>query len=343
MTADIDVDVAIVGAGLSGLVCARRLNQRGVRTILLEKSRGVGGRLATRRVEGTPIDHGVRYIEAQGPYTQQLIQQMAAMGILSVVTSSPVLDSALDCHTEARETPPLLYIASPGMTAIAKALAVDLALHRQHRVESLDCRADRWCLGVIAAEESKTITATAVVFAIPAPQILPLLPTLADETLSQLATALTAVTFDPSFTVMVGYQAQSKPSRCLGLRSPTPNLSWVGFEAQKRLMSAPVLVLQSSIELARRAIDTMSLDAIADEMVASAETIEPVAALGAPQWRQIHRWRYGFCRRPHSRPHLALRQPLPLVCCGDWCGGNTIEAAMASGHAAAAAIAAMLP
>ncbi|HMN99151.1 MAG TPA: FAD-dependent oxidoreductase [Miltoncostaeaceae bacterium] len=50
--------VAVVGAGLAGLAAARELRADGHEVVVLEKSRGLGGRLATRWAEGTVLDHG---------------------------------------------------------------------------------------------------------------------------------------------------------------------------------------------------------------------------------------------------------------------------------------------
>ena len=52
------VRVAVVGAGLAGLAAARELRGDGHEVVVLEKSRGLGGRLASRRAAGTVLDHG---------------------------------------------------------------------------------------------------------------------------------------------------------------------------------------------------------------------------------------------------------------------------------------------
>lgn len=52
------IDVAIVGAGLAGLSCARRLAQDGIKFVVLEASDAVGGRVRTDRVEGFLLDRG---------------------------------------------------------------------------------------------------------------------------------------------------------------------------------------------------------------------------------------------------------------------------------------------
>ncbi|MEO1765578.1 MAG: FAD-dependent oxidoreductase, partial [Cyanobacteria bacterium J06629_18] len=54
-----------------------------------------------------------------------------------------------------------------------------------------------------------------------------------------------------------------------------------------------------------------------------------------PQWIQVHRWRYAFPKTPLQQNCLPADTSSPLVCCGDWCGGNLVESAILSGIAAA--------
>lgn len=56
------LDVAVVGAGLSGLVCARRLVAAGKRVVVLEASARVGGRMFGREIDGTLFDLGGQWL-----------------------------------------------------------------------------------------------------------------------------------------------------------------------------------------------------------------------------------------------------------------------------------------
>ncbi|HAJ60832.1 MAG TPA: FAD-dependent oxidoreductase, partial [Cyanobacteria bacterium UBA8543] len=64
----------------AGLTCAQQLHQAGYSVVVVEKSRGVGGRVATRRLNDTHADHGVRYLEPQGKLLQQLIERLLQRG-----------------------------------------------------------------------------------------------------------------------------------------------------------------------------------------------------------------------------------------------------------------------
>lgn len=59
--------LAVIGAGLSGVAAARGLADRGARVTILEKSRGFGGRCASKRWQGHVVDHGAQYFTLRDP------------------------------------------------------------------------------------------------------------------------------------------------------------------------------------------------------------------------------------------------------------------------------------
>lgn len=54
-------DHLVIGAGLSGLTLAHFLRKTQLRTVVIEKSRGLGGRMATRRLGELTFDHGAQF------------------------------------------------------------------------------------------------------------------------------------------------------------------------------------------------------------------------------------------------------------------------------------------
>jgi renalase len=59
--------LALIGAGIAGLSCATLLQQAGLEVSLFDKSRGVGGRMSTRRGDDWQCDHGAQYFTARHP------------------------------------------------------------------------------------------------------------------------------------------------------------------------------------------------------------------------------------------------------------------------------------
>jgi renalase len=338
-------DVAIIGAGLAGLTCAQQLHQAGYSVIVVEKSRGVGGRVATRRLHHTCADHGVRYLEAQGKRSKQLISRLETRSILQVWTDTIYnlkTNSELGSLDSGSNIP--RYVAPEGMTAIAKYLAVGLEIWLNRRMQSLTPTDNStWNLTLEPQLESQNeLQVKAVVMAIPAPQALMLLEPLAPNFLTAgFLDNLRSVEFDPCLSVMAGYPAQRQEE--LEHLNPAwkactlqdSDLAWIGLDSSKRKSpQMPIFVLQSSAEFAKLHLDTEDLNSVGQLLLSHAAQLL-IPWLDTPDWFQVHRWRYAFPSHCLNKEYLDEKTSIPLICCGDWCGGNLIENAIVSGLAAA--------
>ncbi|CUQ65896.1 NAD(P)/FAD-dependent oxidoreductase [Candidatus Nitrospira inopinata] len=67
----------IIGAGLAGLACARRLTQAGVTCTVLEASDGVGGRARTDRVDGFLLDRGFQVLLTGYPEAGRILDYVS--------------------------------------------------------------------------------------------------------------------------------------------------------------------------------------------------------------------------------------------------------------------------
>ena len=343
------IDVAIIGAGLAGLVCAQRLQRAGYGVVILEKSRGLGGRVATRRLPDTCADHGLRWLEAQGPQSQQLIDALLGRGL------EPWAGEVYQWQKD--ELMPIApsprYVAPDGMTVVAKYLSSGLEIWRGQRVAAVSPDEQGWSLMLEPLEgEGRSLSARALVMAIPAPQALALLQPLAASLEPEFLDKLAAVQFNPCITAIARFSAAERgwfdaPPWSAVNFSESADLHWVSIDSRKgRNLDCPVLVIQSSPAFAETHLDTTDLVPVGNELLQQT-AMHLLPGLPSPQILQVHRWRYATVRSPYSRTYLSAAQPSPLVLAGDWCSpeeaaNRSVEQALDSGIAAADAINALL-
>ncbi|MFW6358810.1 MAG: NAD(P)/FAD-dependent oxidoreductase [Chroococcales cyanobacterium] len=328
-------DIAVLGAGLAGLTCAKALQRSGYDVVILEKSRGVGGRVATRRLHHTCVDHGLPYLDVQGEQTQHLIEQLHTQQTLCHWKNSEYVFKQGQLRSESSLSP--RYIAPEGMTAIAKSVATHLKIWRPCRVTKLTPMANQWHLTLESPPEMpQTVSAKAIVLAIPAPQALALVAEL--DVPQSMLSSLQSVEFDPCLVVMAGYASQSELAWNAIAFEDHPNLAWISLESSKRQNSQEsVFVVHSTAQFAQKFLDATDLQPAAQELLSTAaQCLFP--SLNTPNWFQIHRWRYARPRSFLSVSYLETSSPLPLICCGDWCIGNQVENALHSGRMAASAL-----
>ncbi len=74
--------VVVVGAGIAGLVAARRLADAGADVVVVDKGRSVGGRLATRRIGDATLDHGAQFFTVRTPAFQRQVDDWVERGLV---------------------------------------------------------------------------------------------------------------------------------------------------------------------------------------------------------------------------------------------------------------------
>ncbi|MEH2228031.1 MAG: NAD(P)/FAD-dependent oxidoreductase [Nostoc sp.] len=330
-------DIAVIGAGIAGLVCAQQLSQAGYSVVVVEKSRGLGGRLATRRLYGTLADHGACYLKPKGELLERFVEILRERNILEVWTDE-VYELTADAPLSEPKNRSPRYVAPGGMSAIAKSLAPGLEILLNQRVIAITPTSeDSWRLTLESSNEE--LTAKAIVVAIPAPQAVMLLEPLGESVLdAAFLNNLRSVEFYPSISAIAGYPSTSQPLPQWKALTFVDNadLAWIGLDSSKRPNpEQPHFVVQSSADFAQRHLESQDLQPAGQYMLQRAAESLSLPWLNTPEWMQVHRWRYAFPSRPWHEAFLSAGTPLPLVCCGDWCGGNLVEGAMLSGLAAA--------
>ena len=119
--------IAVIGAGISGLAAARLLTKNGMVCTVFEKSRGLGGRMATREIGEVTFDHGVQYLRRRKSSFSEFMDRCLEEGHIQAWTEK-------------------YFVGVNGMTAPANALAEGLNVEFNYTVKSLIQNSDGWVI-----------------------------------------------------------------------------------------------------------------------------------------------------------------------------------------------------
>jgi len=316
--------IAVIGAGLAGLVVARRLAPSHD-VVVFEKSRGVGGRMATRRAGAFEFDHGAQFFTARTQAFRTFLEPLIESGVVldwparfaelrrEQVAGSRQWD---DDHPH--------YVGTPGMNAIGKALASGLDVRLDTAVTSLVRQGTRWQLatgGQRPLGEFDWVIVTA-----PAAQAADLLaPT-------SLAPVAARVRMHACYALLLGFDAAiDLPWQAALVRDA--DISWISVNNSKpRRPSSSSLVVHSTNAWADAHADD-DIEAVRHHLLGECRDVTGIDTATAA-FVDVHRWRYANVDRQEGDLY-ALDPDQQLAACGDWFVRGRVEGAFSSADALA--------
>ena len=327
--------IAVIGAGMAGIACARTLMQAGCTVEVFEKSRGAGGRMSTRQTEFGSFDHGTQYFTVRDARFQKALNIAADRIGRWKANTVQVLDEAGRVVAAAPRQADAHWVATPGMNALVKRWAEPTTLHLQTRVTQITrdrLSPQRWQLHTEGPDGSSPVHAgfDAVLLALPSVQAQALLKDSA--LLPAVQTQLAGVDVAPCWTLMLAFPqaVQGTPfgPQWQAARSAHHRISWLARESSKPGRQAiERWTVQASPEWSQRHLED-------DEERVKAKLLrgftEVTGIRAQPTHAQVHRWRYAQTLKPLGQSHLWDAQA-GLGLCGDWCLGRRVEDAFVSG------------
>jgi renalase len=319
--------IAIIGTGMAGLAAARTLAEAGRPVQLFDKSRGSGGRMASRRSEMGGLDLGAQYFTARDPQFQQAVTRWQANGWVS--PWAPSLYAQRDGSPLPAPDDQLRWIGVPRMSALTRALLGELPVTFGCRIIEIQPCAGQWRL--LDDQGRQHGPFSQVIVAIPAPQASELL-TVAPA----LAATAASVAMQATWAVALGF-SQPLPTAMQACFVRAPTLDWFARSTSKAGRSSTpdswVLHASSAWSDEHQALPAERvIRQLSEAFAAALDCPLPTADVSL-----AHLWRYA---RPARAQTLgALMDPaLGLYACGDWCLSGRIEGAWLSGRHAALAL-----
>ncbi|MBI5068028.1 MAG: FAD-dependent oxidoreductase [Deltaproteobacteria bacterium] len=326
--------VLVLGAGVAGLSCARALADAGRPVEVLERARGVGGRCATRRVEGQPVDFGVAFLHGRDPGFLAALAEVPARRLDGWPVA--MLGAGRPCQPEAFTPGESRLAFAEGISAFPRHLAAGLPVTL--RANAVAVEPEGAALRV-RLEGGGAAEAPVVVLALAAEQAHELLGTvpgpppavasaraLLDQARSQACLALIAV-YPPEAQPPAWHCCYPDGSRVLQLA--------VHDSSKRAAPDATVLVLQAHPRWSREHLDDPAWpERLLEE---GGRVVGPWAA--RPRHQEPHSWRHArHDRSAELAAPLLLGLPggARLGLCGDrFAPGGGVEAAWRSGRALA--------
>ena len=321
--------IAIIGAGIAGLTLARQLRDSAEVTVF-EKSRGTGGRMATRSAPPYAFDHGAQFFTAKSQAFQTQVAEWMQLGIVrSWNARFAEFERDRIVLTRDWDDSHPHYVGVPGMKNIGKHLAKNIDVKLNTHVMPLQRSGEHWQLCTDRGEELghfDWVIATA-----PAAQTAELMPDCPFTPAAANAQMLGCC------ALMLGFPATSTPQidwQAALVREA--DISWVSVDSSKPSRAEAFSMLVHSTNAFAEASLHDDTAAVQAHLLKELQRVTGIDTDTAEHCT-LHRWRYANIPQQNGEPAL-LDPKQKLGACGDWLIHGRIESAFLSGLQLAAAM-----
>lgn len=324
-----DIEIVIVGAGLSGIMAARTLTEAGKKVVLLDKGRSPGGRMATRRLAGGRADHGAQFFTVRDARFQALVNEWLAAGFVfewSRGWSDGSLTSMRDGHPR--------YAVRAGMNDLTQRLAAGLDVRTYVRVDKVRRMPGGWQIedgggGVIRAEK--------VILTPPVPQSLELLRQ-SDVILPEaLAAELASIEYIRCITVMLAVEGPVALPQPGAIQRPHAPITWIADNHAKGISESTIITMQASADYSAAMWDEPDDIIVRDFKIHLMPFISERTTITEAQ---VKRWRYSAPLKLYPERYVMVDLDSSILAlAGDAFGAPRVEGAVLSGLAVGDALA----
>ena len=315
------VSVAVIGAGMSGLALANTINNN-AEVVLYEKSRGFGGRVATRRAGDFSFDHGAQFFKAKTVEFQNYIQPMIDQNIIQLWKAQfiEIIDGKIT-NKRTWGNDPANYVGTPSMNSVGKYMANGLNVQLSKKVEKIS-KEDRW---LVYDENNEILGEYDWVFSsIPPLQARQMFPNL-----DVIFPNIPKYEMLACFSLMLGYKQPLELDFDAALVKGF-DISWISVNSSKPSRDKNyTLLVHSTNNWAQENIDK-DRDWVKNYLCDELKKIIPIKTEKA-EYIGLQGWRYANIMKQQKGFEYFFNNENQIGLCGDWFIQGRIEAAYLSG------------
>ncbi|WP_270180522.1 NAD(P)/FAD-dependent oxidoreductase [Alkalihalobacillus sp. CinArs1] len=315
-------DVAIVGGGLSGVLAARKLEGQGLSVIVIDKSKSVGGRMATRRIDGGRADHGAQFFTVRSSEFQSHVDEWSKKGWVERWFGEKY----------AR------YKGIEGMNQLVKNVSKGIPLKLQFKVHHIIKQHNEY---VLRSEDESEVRARAILMTPPAPQTGQLLKQSDLRMSKEAEETLQSLRFSPAVVALLTVNKEEEtglPHSGHQDAHLSEGIERVTDSYAKGISNERIISIYATPERSKALYDKSDATIKEDLLNLTSTIIRPETITAY----QIKKWRYAQAENVHTAPFLAVSDEEDVIVAGDAflygddsSGRTRVESAARSGLAAA--------
>lgn len=313
--------VAIIGAGLSGMNCARQLNKFADVTVF-EKSRGFGGRMATKSIGEFQFDHGVQFFTAKTKVFQEFAYSLQKKGVIVPWKANfvEIRNNKVEIHRRWSEDHKH-YVAVPKMSSLCRYLGKDIDVQLNTKIDSLVKLDQKW---QVMSNKSSVGEFDWLIITTPPQQSVEILP----NSLGYIA-KINNYKMQPCFSLMIGIKNSLNLNWDTAIVKDS-KLSWISINNTKPLRNLEYSIV--ALATNKWATENLERDVkyIRNSLLLELEKITR-QNIPTPMCITTHRWRYANIQKQHGVKSI-LDNENKLGICGDWLIKGTLESAFLSSN-----------
>lgn len=302
--------VLIIGGGIAGCIAAKLLSENGFSVQMLEKSRGAGGRMSTKRMDGTRADHGAQYFSARTEPFQNQVKEWLSQNLVASWKRN-------------NEDNYDRYYCKLGMSSLPKSLLNEhIHLVANERAISWEKNTNGFAT---LTESGNTYISDYLICTAPAPQAADFVKASNLESLKHLAT----ITYEPCFALLLTTNRQISLPENGAIDKPNGTFNWLMSNDIKGFAGKPTYTLHTNHEFASEHFEKNIEELkglLLEHLPKEFDKVELLEVI-------VHKWRYGIAMDRISEKFL--RSSDGVYFAGDGFGIGNVEGAYTSGLAVA--------
>ena len=318
-------NVAIIGAGITGVTVANLLQKKYNLTVF-EKSRGVGGRMATRRAEPYQFNHGAQYFKIGNKEFKDFVKPLIVNKIIKPLTANQIEISNKKVIKRTKIYNQQYFTAESKMNAVVKYLINNnFSIKLLCKIKKTLKENDNWF--IIDSDDVSYGPYDWLLITIPPNQAIEIL-----YNNYKFLDIIKKIKMRSCYSLMLGFDKIKEFDFDTALFLDE-DVQWLSI--RKKILENKEyynILINSSYNFAEQNING-SKDKISNYLIKQVSDILKFD-LNNYDHKALHFWKYAMSEKNNNLGSL-LDEDLKVIICGDWCMNGKVEGAFLSAKNAA--------